>query len=216
MKSNFSVALMMALAISYVQADGGHGHSGFGPPADSYGAYSPPAESYGYSPPAESYGAPEPEYAPAPAEEYGAPAESYGPPADSYGAPSSSGYGVQEEEADLSPFIAMALVVLGLSLLFPEIVTINDVRKKRSATAEDFVGRSTEIYDHLNAALEPVDRGCMEKITCEAGILAADAGYTSNPVLRVASTFVPGRYGKYLKQFVLAENCDEIECSAYP
>ena len=91
---------------------------------------------------------------------------------------------MQEEEADLSPFIAMALVVLGLSLLFPEIVTINDVRKKRSATAEDFVGRSTEIYDHLNAALEPVDRGCMEKITCEAGILAADAGYTSNPVLR--------------------------------
>ena len=90
---------------------------------------------------------------------------------------------MQEEEADLSPFIAMALVVLGLSLLFPEIVTINDVRRKRSA-AEDFVGRSTEIYDHLNAALEPVDRGCMEKITCEAGILAADAGYTSNPVLR--------------------------------
>ena len=108
----------------------------------------------------------------------------FGPPDDTYGAPSSSGYGVQEEEADLSPFIAMALVVLGLSLLFPEIVTINDVRRKRSATAEDFVGRSTEIYDHLNAALEPVDRGCMEKITCEAGILAADAGYTSNPVLR--------------------------------
>ena len=33
---------------------------------------------------------------------------------------------------------------------------------------------------------------------------------------RVVSTFVPGRYGKYIKQFVLAENCDEIECSAYP
>ena len=91
---------------------------------------------------------------------------------------------MQEEEADLSPFIAMALVILGLSLLFPEIVTINDVRRRKRSDTEDFVGRSTDIYDHLNAALEPVDRGCMEKITCEAGVLAADAGYTSNPVIR--------------------------------
>lgn len=197
MNTYLSAALILVLAISQAQADGGgHGHSGFGPPAESYGQpYSPPEETYG-----------------APPASYEAPAESYETPATGYG-PAPSGYAV-EEEADLSPFIAMALVVLGLSLLFPEIVTINDVRRKRDVT--DTVERSTEIYDHLNAALAPVDRGCMEKITCEAGVLAGDAGYTSNPMIRLVGGFVPGRYGKYIKQFVFAENCDAIECSAYP
>jgi len=147
------------------------------------------------------YGAPEPEAAP-----------SYEAPADSYGAPSAS-YGPVEEEADLTPFIAMALVILGLSLLFPEIVTYT-VRRKRDAN--DYAGRSHEIYDHLARAFDPVDRGCMEKITCEAGTLARDAGYTSNPVVRFVGAVVPGRYGKYIQQFIFAENCDAIECSAYP
>ena len=44
--------------------------------------------------------------------------------------------------------------------------------------------RALEIYDHLNAALEPVDKNCVEKIICEVGALAGDVGLTQNPILR--------------------------------
>ena len=44
--------------------------------------------------------------------------------------------------------------------------------------------RAIEIYDHLNAALEPVDKRCVEKIVCEVGALAGDVGLTQNPLLR--------------------------------
>ena len=52
------------------------------------------------------------------------------------------------------------------------------------ASRTNFVGRSIEIYNHLNAALEPVDKNCVEKITCEVGSLARDAGLTQNAVFR--------------------------------
>ena len=44
----------------------------------------------------------------------------------------------------------------------------------------NLVGRSIEIYSHLNAALKPLDPKCVEKITCEVGSLASDAGLTQN------------------------------------
>ena len=52
------------------------------------------------------------------------------------------------------------------------------------ASRTNFVGRSIEIYNHLNAALEPVDKNCVEKITCEVGSLARDAGLTQNAIFR--------------------------------
>ena len=146
----------MALAISYVKADGAHSH----------------------------------DHAPAPAPEasYGAPAPSYGAPEASYGEPVS-----YEEEggSDIIVVVIVAILALvGLSLLFPTFVRINDVnpgRKKRYAEEierSDFVGRTAEIYDHLNEVLEPVDRNCVEKITCEVGTLSYDAGITSNPFFK--------------------------------
>jgi len=68
----------------------------------------------------------------------------------------------------------------------------------------------------LNEVLEPIDRDCVEKITCEVGSLAYDAGITSNPFLKLIVPFVPGKYGNYVKHFVYAENCHKIKCSAYP
>ena len=44
--------------------------------------------------------------------------------------------------------------------------------------------RALEIYNHLNAALEPVDKNCVEKIVCEAGALGKDVGLTQNPIVR--------------------------------
>ena len=91
---------------------------------------------------------------------------------------------------DFTFIIVACLFLFGLSLIFPVNVRIDDVmtgRKKRYAeeiARSDFSGRSMEIYDHLNMALEPIDRGCMEKITCEVGSLSYDAGFTSNPILK--------------------------------
>jgi len=239
MMSKISASLILVLAISYVQADGhGYGHHGHhghhyahdrdAEPAayDDYdSAYAPPdpaAAPSGYgSPPADD---PAPGYGPPPKDD----APSYGPPADatSYDSPS---YGGDKEIPDLTPLIIGLLFIVGLSLLFPWHVRIDSAvpqpaagRKRRDAdeyyeiARTDYIGRSFEIYDHLNAALEPVDRGCIEKITCEVGGLSYDAGLTSNPLLRIVSGFVPGTYGKYYKQFVYPDNCEKIQCGAFP
>jgi len=187
----FLVAITLALAISYVKADGAHHEHDHEPVYEQQ-----EAQAYDPYERQESYGAPEPAAAPAPA--YGAPAP--------------------VEPIDLTPFIVAILVIVGLSLLFPLNVRVEDVRRKREIeeiARTDFVGRTAEIYDHLNEILEPVDRNCMEKITCEVGGLAYDAGITSSPILKLVAPFVPGKYGKYMKHFIYAENCQKIKCSAY-
>merc|ERR1712038_1134650 len=191
-------ALTLALAITNVKADGAHSHD-----------HAPVAR--------DSYGPPEPSYE--------APADSYGAPAPSYSAPSYEPYEVYEEEPlpDLTPIVVAILTLIGLSLLFPTFVQLEDVagRKKRSAeiiserTAEIISERTAEIYDHLNEVLEPVDRRCMEKLTCEIGALSYDAGLTSHPYLKLVAPFVPGKYEKYVKHFIYSENCHKIKCSAY-
>merc|ERR1711936_1302193 len=183
--------ITLALAISYVKADGPHGHEH----AHAH------ARDSGYGAP------PEPSYA--------APAPSYGEPIP-----------YEEEGFDITPLIIAILVLVGLSLLFPTNVQVlngnlnnpANGRKRRNAediARADFVGRTAEIYDHLNDVLEPVDRRCMEKLTCEVGALSYDAGITSHPFLKLVVPFVPGKYGKYMKHFVYAENCHKIKCSAY-
>merc|ERR1712004_715603 len=130
-------ALTLALAIANVKADGAHSHD--------------------HAPAHDSYGPPEPSYE--------APTDSYGAPAPSYSAPSYEPYEVYEEEPlpDLTPIVVAILTLIGLSLLFPTFVQLEDVgRKKRSA--EIIAERTAQIYDHLNEVLEPVDRSCMEKL----------------------------------------------------
>lgn len=256
MKIILSISLILVSATSYVQSDGHghHGHHGHHDHQDYRPYYAYERQSSGYDAPAPepSYGAPAPSYdAPAPAPSYGAPAAapepSYGAPAPSYDTPStgydspSTGYGAQptgygEEESfpDLTPFLTLSLVILGLSLLFPAIVTITDVnsdtdntdgmvamnRKRRyadedQASRTNFVGRSIEIYNHLNAALEPVDKNCVEKITCEVGSLARDAGLTQNAIFRLAGGFIPYKYKTYYKHFVYGDNCHKIKCGEF-
>merc|ERR1712004_57999 len=181
-------ALTLALAIANVKADGAHSHD--------------------HAPAHDSYGPPEPSYE--------APTDSYGAPAPSYSAPSYEPYEVYEEEPlpDLTPIVVAILTLIGLSLLFPTFVQLEDVgRKKRSA--EIIAERTAQIYDHLNEVLEPVDRSCMEKLTCEVGALSYDAGLTSHPFLKLVAPFVPGKYEKYVKHFITANNCQKIKCSTY-
>jgi len=189
-------ALTLALAITNVKADGAHSHD--------------------HAPAHDSYGPPEPSYE-APTDSYGAPAPSYGAPAPSYSAPSYEPYEVYEEEPlpDLTPIVVAILTLIGLSLLFPTFVQLEDVGGRKKRSAEIIAERTAEIYDHLNEVLEPIDRRCMEKLTCEVGALSYDAGLTSHPFLKLVAPFVPGKYEKYVKHFISANNCQKIKCSTY-
>ena len=161
----------MALTISYVKADGAHSHE------------------HAHAPAHDSYGPPEPSY--------GAPAPSYGAPAPTYEEPVSyESHEVYEEEGGFDVIVVVIVAIMaliGLSLLFPTNVQVLDGnldlngRKKRYAeeiARSDFIGRTAEIYDNLNRVLDPVDRNCMEKLTCEVGSLSYDAGLTNSPFLK--------------------------------
>jgi len=218
MMSKILVPLVLVLAISYVQADlqgYGHHHGHHHYPHDRDASADP--DDYetdaAYAPPTPNN--PPSGYGPPPAN----PPEYASPPSDTYG------YGASDEVAlpDLTPIIIAMLAIFGLSLLFPTFTEVETNGRKRRYANEyheiarsDYVGRSFEIYNHLNAALQPVDRGCLEKITCEVGHLTYDVGLTSNPILGLVVEFLPGKYKTYSRQFVYPGNCELIECSAFP
>merc|ERR1711971_1441043 len=232
MKIILSISLILVSATSYVQSDGHghHGHHGHQDHHDYRPYYAYERQSSGYDAPA-----PEPSYD-APAPSYDTPSTGYDSPSTGYGA-APTGYGEEDTFPDLTPFLTLSLVILGLSLLFPAIVTITDVnsdtdntdgmvamdggKRKRRYADEDhasrtnFVGRSIEIYNHLNAALEPVDKNCVEKITCEVGSLARDAGLTQNAIFRLTGGFITYKYKTYYKHFVYGDNCHKIKCGEF-
>ena len=109
-----------ATAAQIVKRDGDHGHSHAAAPA--------PADGYGA--PAASYGAP------APAASYGAPAQSYSAPSTGYGQEASYGGYEEEDDFDLTVIIIPILILVGLSLLFPGIVSVDVDRRKREALDE--------------------------------------------------------------------------------
>ena len=147
MKLAYSLAVASAIGMSEAallqKRDGSHGHS-HAAPSSGYdtpsAGYSAPAS--GYDAPATGYGAPDTGYG-APDTGYGAPDTGYGAPATGYGAPD-TGYGAPSYGGSdgkfpdlLGPLLWPVMVILmfvGLSLLFPTIVSVQNGngRKKRS------------------------------------------------------------------------------------
>merc|ERR1712008_10299 len=113
MKIILSISLILVSATSYVQSDG-HGHHGHHVHQDhqNYHPY------YAYERQSSGYDAPAPSY--------DTPSTGYDSPSTGYGA-EPIGYGEEDSFPDLTPFLTLSLVILGLSLLFPAIVTITDV-----------------------------------------------------------------------------------------
>merc|ERR1719270_39088 len=157
----------------------------------------PDTPASGYGAPAPSYGAPEPSYE-EPAQEYAA--------APSYGA-------AEAAVPDLTPIIIGILVLTGLSLLFPTYVTLTSVRRRRSAegsqdsTENSLVERVQDIY---MAVVESEE--CMERVACEVGGIAADAGVNKG-MTKLAESFVPKKYQKMMKNFNSAKDCHKIKCA---
>jgi len=150
----------------------------------------------------DGYGAPEPSYA--------EPEEVYGPPEPSYGAPVSYG---AETGLDLTTLIIPLLALVGLFLLFPTYVTLTSVRRKREAGEENESSVLVErIQDMYMAVLESEE--CMERVACEVGGLARDAGL-DNTIASAASLMVPAKYSKLAKQFASPKNCHKIKCGSF-
>lgn len=111
------------LAVSLEKRDGDHAHDRDHGHDHGVADYHPPSAGYeepahaSYDPPASSYA-------------YDAPSTSYGEP--SYDAPSYEAT-PYNPLPDITPIIVGILALLGLSLLFPNNVRIDNVRKKRSA-----------------------------------------------------------------------------------
>jgi len=184
-KCEVIVFAAVALAAS-VAADGAHGHG-------HHAAHAP---------------------APAPVQQqqeyvYSAPAE---PAVESY-----QGYAAESPAGfDMTTLIIPFIVLIGLFLLFPTYITLDDVRRKRSVgegeeeieggLMQSFTDKIQDIYGALIESEE-----CMERIACQIGAIAKDAGLSSS-MSAGALLMTPAKYQKYAKHFFRAEKCEKIKC----
>jgi len=220
----------MVLALvgsAFARPDGTGGHHEHGHHGD-HGAPAAPAPASGYVEPVASYN--EPAYS-APASGYGAPDSGYGAPADTYSDPSSgygapaSGYGTYqtapayEEETggfDLSALLIPILIITGLALLFPSVTTVpvngTAGRRKREAGDVEEPNMATRMLDVMQAVA--TSEQCMERIACEIGGMAENAGYDKT-LTKIAEGFVSKKAQKLMKKFNGSEDCRKIKCGAF-
>ena len=186
----------------------GFGDSGFTSYGGQFGAHDYAGDS-GFS---SSYGHQE-SYHGHPETAYEAPKPSYQPTTPSYGASESSV--TYEEEAfdyiDYLPIIVGVILITGFSLIFPSVLEIEDVRKKRNS--ED--GAVNSMTDFVNEIV--TSQECMERIACEIGGLTANLGMTPSPQspVRLALEFINYTNKNYYKQFKSGKNCQKIKCGAF-
>jgi len=192
-----------------------HGASAASAPSSGYAqpstGYDTP--STGYEQPSTSYdaGYEQPSYAATGSSGYDSPSasgyESYEPSAPGYGEIETSSGGF-----DLSTLLVPILIIAGLALLFPSVRNVPVTRRKREAgdsTENSLVERVQDIY---MAVVESEE--CMERVACEVGGIAADAGINKG-MTKVAESFVPKKYQKMMKNFNSAKDCHKIKCGAF-
>merc|ERR1711972_455499 len=160
-----------------------------------------------YSAPAPTYGPPEPTYA------YASPDTGYAAPQTGYASPVSS-YGDVKGGLDLTSILIPLLALLGLSLLFPTYVNLTSVKRRRRSLDEDSTENSLveRVQDIYMAVVESEE--CMERVACEVGGIAADAGVNKG-MTKLAESFVPKKYQKMMKNFNSAKDCHKIKCGAF-
>merc|ERR1711936_992253 len=192
----------------YKRDGGSHHHSPA--PVSSYDApsYTAPAPSYA----APSYSAPAPSYA-VPTDAYASPDSGYSAPTTGYASPVSS-YGDVKGGLDLTSILIPLLALLGLSLLFPTYVNLTSVKRRRRSLDEDSTENSLveRVQDIYMAVVESEE--CMERVACEVGGIAADAGVNKG-MTKLAESFVPKKYQKMMKNFNSAKDCHKIKCGAF-
>ena len=186
---------------------GGHGHSAPAASAPATG-YEQPAS--GYEQPASGYEAAATGY-----DQSGYDQSGYDQSGYSYPSATGGGYAPAEADSgiDLNMILIPILIIAGLSLLFPSVTSVSvDASKRRKRDAEDeSSGNSVveRVQDIYMSVLESEE--CMERVACEVGGLAADAGL-SPKMLSMATPFVPQKYSKMMKTFSTGKDCHKIKC----
>merc|ERR1712123_80028 len=124
---------------------------------------------------------------------YGAPAASYGAPEPSYEEPA------QEYAAAPSYGAAEAAVP-----------ALTPVRRKRSAEStqdESPMSNMVErVQDMYTAVLQSEE--CLERVACEVGGLAEDAGI-SKSLTKASASFLPKKYSKMMNKFNHGKDCSK-------
>jgi len=198
--------------------DGGHhtDHAAAAPVAAPASGYVDPSTSYAATSPGSGYSASAVGAYPSTGYEAGSATGPSGYPDTGYVDPG-TGYGSSTSVAsdtgfDASMLIIPILIIAGLALLFPSVRVVNaNERKKREAgdTSSNLVERVQDIY---MAVMESEE--CMERIACEVGGIAADAGINKG-MIKMAQSFVPKKYSKMMKNFNSAKDCHKIKCGAF-
>merc|ERR1712210_165562 len=86
-------------------------------------------------------------------------------------------------------------------------------RRKREAGEEPVETKLVErLQDMYLAVIESEE--CVERIACEVGGIARDAGLDEN-LVTAASYMVPSKYSKYAKQFASSRKCEKIKCGSF-
>lgn len=75
--------------------------------------------------------------------------------------------------------------------------------------ASNLVERVGDIY---RAVVESED--CMERIACQLGGIAADAGLNRD-MAKMAGSFMPKKYKKMMNTFNSGKDCHKIKCGAF-
>jgi len=180
-----------------------------------HGAAAPPAPATGYQEPQSGYEAQSNTGYAAPSTGYGEPQTGYGAPASGYGPPTGpSGYDQGFETApaeagglDLSTLLIPILIIAGLALLFPSVTSVSVDRKKRDVGDENPMSNMIErVQDMYLAVLQSEE--CMERVACEVGGLAEDAGI-SKSLTKASEAFLPKKYTKMMKNFNHGKDCSK-------
>merc|ERR1712060_470424 len=148
---------------------------------------------------------------------YTAPASGYGEPATGYGAPSGptgydQGYGetapAEAGGLDLSTLLIPILIIAGLALLFPQVTEVAVNRKRRDVSGDEnpMSNMIERVQDMYMAVLQ--SKECMERVACEVGGLAEDAGI-SKSLTKASEAFLPKKYNKMMKNFNHGKDCSK-------
>ncbi|XP_066943060.1 uncharacterized protein [Macrobrachium rosenbergii] len=140
---------------------------------------------------------------------------------ESYGSyPEHSSYTAHDGGSYLA-YILPALAITGLSLLFPNVVTVNTTRRRRRdaqnpAEAESPVNELSEHLMNIYFAATESDE-CIQRIVCEVGASARSLNSENmTSLISLLSASAPSKYNKFFEKFKMgmnAEKCEKIGCS---
>jgi hypothetical protein len=198
--------LMVGSALAMPDGTGGHHHH------TDHGAVSAPsaaAAPSGYGAAQSGYGAPDAGYA---SLDYSAPSEGYADYSAGYVEPQDSYDAADRQDSGLGAILIPLLIAAALFLLIPGTRVVPVEKRKRSADDAPSSNMIERVQDIYMSVLESEE--CIERIVCEIGGLAEDAGF-SKKMTKSLELFAPKKYQKMMKTFNHGKDCKKNNKCGY-